>query len=109
MEETSGSTNTLGPLLLGAGLVLAIAVVGLTALAIFSFDSLPLLEFASDRMGTGRNFIDAVIGSRSIRVRVTSNMGMVFAITLYAWLLFALATVSRAFIQGGVRLMGPRD
>jgi hypothetical protein len=91
--------------LLVAGLVLAATIVVLIAVAIYDAEALPLIAFVRGHVGNGHNIIDAAIGGRSVRIRGSYEFGYVFAVSVYASLLFALATISRALIENGVRLM----
>jgi len=104
-EERPDGRHALAVTLLGVGIVLAAAIVALIGLAIYDAEALPLLVYVRNHVGNGHNIVDAVIGDRSVRIRGSYEFGYAFSLCVYASLLAALATISRALIQGGTRLM----
>jgi hypothetical protein len=105
--EDSDQPRVLSYGLIALGLLMATVVVGLTALAIYDADGLPLLGYIRSYVGDGRTLLDVVVGSHSVRIRATHTFGHVLSVVVYASTLLTLATISRALLAAGVRLLTP--
>ena len=99
--------RTLSYGLIALGLIMATVVVTLTALAIYDADGLPLLAYIRSYVGDGRTILDIVVESHSVRIRATHTFGHVLSVLVYVSTLLTLATVSRALLAAGVRLLTP--
>jgi hypothetical protein len=104
-SSAAGGYRRLAWTLLASGTLVALATVLLAGLAIYDAERLPLIDYVQTHVGNGRPIVDAVIGSRSVRIQATHTFGYVLSLSVYGTVLLAIATVARALIASGVRLL----